>query len=227
MAINIWISAGVLHWSLEGSFNLLITLWIKYCLTVEETWLTPRHKICKSQDSDLDLDISEEAPGRLCSAHSCATEVKQASGVCPGMVLGALRGELCACLFYLLLQNLQNIAGATLSAGPSGPCSWAGKLNYLQSAGEDAATWNSWPCSGWSEASVLREKTSFIKCYRLRIDLVIASYFQTGKMKKIILKTSKEPWDLNQTICKKKTKPEFYLRALQMLFWNLKNTHHL
>lgn len=172
MAINIWISAGVLHWSLEGSFNLSITLWIKYCLTVEETWLTPGHKICKSQDSDLDLDISEEAPGRLCSSSwASVTEVKQASWVCPGMVLGALRGELCACLFYLLLQNLQNIAGATLSAGPSGPCSGAGK-NYLQSAGEDAATWNSWPCSG-VEASVPREKWASLKCYR-RTDFVIA-----------------------------------------------------
>lgn len=76
-------------------------------MIVEESLLVPGHVIHKSQDSDLDLDLSEEASGRLCPAHSCVDWGEAGfSRVCPGVVLGALTGRLVSlCVMTIVTES--------------------------------------------------------------------------------------------------------------------------
>lgn len=227
MAINIWISAGVLHWSLEGSFNLSITLWIKYCLTVEETWLTPGHKICKSQDSDLDLDISEEAPGRLCSAHSCATEVKQASLGCVLAWSWGLWEESCALVCFTCCHRIsRTLLGPPSLLAHQGLALELGSwiifslqvrmlplgIHDLARAGQKPLCWER---NGLHQ--MLQAEDRF--CYRLAIS-------RLAKWRKSYWKHRKNPEILNQTICKKrKQNQSSHLRALANVVLELKKIH--
>lgn len=164
----------------------------------------------KSLGSDLNLDLPEEASGRLCTAHSSSVWGGTAFyRLCPGNLhhwpgLEVLAGRcvfLCYDPYYWVSRTSPQplFSSGTSEALPL-------NLELGSCIREDTGAWSLWLGSPHQKPLCWeRNRTNNYFAGQGYI-LLLSYYFSTGKMKKIIFKTSREPWDFESNYLQNKQK---------------------